>query len=67
MVNNIFLWELREIFVTQGCRDQGKVTKEVKPLLNSIVGGQVNGDQFGKKNGEQNIKQKRSEKMCAAG
>lgn len=67
MVNNIFLWELREIFVTQVCRDQGKVTGKVKPLLNSIVGGQVSGDQFRQKKGEQNLKQERSEKMCAAG
>lgn len=56
-----------KVFVTEGSRDQVRVTEDVKPLLNSIVGGQVSGDQFRQKKSEQNLKQERSEKMCAAG
>ena len=59
---------IRHRFLSQGCRDQEKVTEETKPLLNSAEGGQVSGGQFWQIKHVKNLKAKKIRKMlCPTG
>lgn len=59
---------IRHRFLSQGFRDQGKVTEEMKSLLNSAVGGQVSEGQFWQIKHVKNLKAKKIRKtVCTAG